>query len=82
MRALRDIALEVANDWPTMNSGGASNALACMRTMGDVTEPFGADPNGYRVIGSFLMHSIGWRGPIARRVKSELREMAGHPRSR
>jgi hypothetical protein len=80
MRALRDIAQEIAVDWQTINGVGALEALASMKNMGMVTEPFGADPTGYSVIGSFLAHSIGWRGPVARRVKKELRQMSGHPR--
>jgi hypothetical protein len=80
MRALRDIAREIAADWHTIYNGGARDALASMHTMGAVTEPFGAGPNGYSIVGTFLAHSVGWRGQVARRVKTELREMLGHPR--
>jgi len=80
MRTLREIALEITSDWKKINNAGAVEALKHMKQMGLVTQPYGADPNGYSVIGSFLAHSIGWRGDAARRVKKELREMCGHPR--
>jgi hypothetical protein len=51
-----------------------------MDDMGQITEPYFADPNGYPVVGSFLAHSVGWRGETARRIKKELRNMCGHPR--
>lgn len=80
MRTLREIAAEIDANWPVINNGAASKALGFMRTMGFITDPFHADPNGYAVVGSFLGNAIGWRGPVARRVKTELREMCGHPR--
>ena len=80
MRTLREIAAEIQADWTVINNAGASDALECMKKMGAITEPFGADPNGYSVVGAFFGNSIGWRGPVARRVKKELRQMCGHPR--
>ncbi len=41
--------------------------------MGVVTEPYGFDPNGYGVISQFLSGAKGWHGPVARRIKAELR---------
>lgn len=80
MRDLRDIAKEIRGDWTRINNSAAREALECMETMGDIKKPFASDPNGYRVVGSFLSNSIGWRGEKARRIKKELREMCGHPR--
>lgn len=80
MRTVREIAVEILADWTVINNTGARDALECMRKMGAITERFGADPNGYSVVGTFLGNSIGWRGPVARRVKKELRQMCGHPR--
>ena len=80
MRTLRAIAAEILADWTTINNTGARDALECMIKMGAITERFGADPNGYSVVGAFLGNSIGWRGPVARQVKKELRQMSGHPR--
>lgn len=81
MRALREIALEIASDWKVIKHAGARDALECMKKMGQVTEPFVADPDEYRVITAFLDGAAhGWRGDVARRVKKELKEMCGHPR--
>lgn len=80
MRTLREIADEIFADWTVIHNAGALDAVECMRKMGAVNERFGADPNGYSVVGAFLGNSIGWRGPVARRIKKELRQMCGHPR--
>ncbi|RQY93844.1 hypothetical protein DF016_10940 [Burkholderia stagnalis] len=75
MRRLAEIAVEVRRDWRPINNGAAVSAIDAMATMGLVTEPYGLDPNGYGVIGQFLSNAAGWRGPVARRVKAELRAM-------
>jgi hypothetical protein len=80
MRTLSEIAAEIQTDWQIINNGGARDTLECMKHMGQISERFGADPNGYSVVGSFLGSSIGWRGSVARRIKAELRQMCGHPR--
>jgi hypothetical protein len=80
MRKLKEIAAEIQADWPVINNAGARDALDCMKQMGVVTDGFGADPNGYSVVGAFLGNAIGWRGEVARRIKKELRQMCGHPR--
>jgi hypothetical protein len=76
-RPLREIAGEIEADWPVINNQAARKALDYMKTMGLIDAPFGADPDGYAVVGSFLLHAVGWKG---HRVKKELREMCGHPR--
>jgi hypothetical protein len=80
IRPLGDIAAEIEGDWRVINNQAARQALDHMKSMGSITAPFYADPNGYGVVGSFLEHSRGWHGPVARRVKKELRSMCGHPR--
>jgi hypothetical protein len=79
-RTLREIADEIEADWLVINNQAAKQALDQMKTMGAIEAPFGADPNGYAVVGSFLTHAIGWKGNVARRIKKELRKMCGHPR--
>lgn len=79
-RALRDIAIEIERDWPVINNGAARNALALMKLMGSIQEPFRGDPNGYGVVGAFLENSHGWSGETAERVRKELRQMCSHPR--
>lgn len=80
MRTLIEITVEIFADWTVINNAGALDALKCMRNMGLVTDRFGADTNGYSVVGAFLVNSNGWRGSVARRIKKELRQMCGHPR--
>jgi hypothetical protein len=50
MRTLREIAKEVRSDWKAINNDGAREALACMEKMGNITDRFGADPNGTELI--------------------------------
>lgn len=80
MRSLREIAAEIEGDWKVINNAAAKDALQNMKDMGFATEPTGADPNGYSVIGTFLTFSVGWKGEVARRIKKELKQMCGHPR--
>jgi hypothetical protein len=82
MRALSTIALEIENDasWRLVSNNGAKSMLDHMKNMGLVTEPFYGDPDGYGVVSSFLSNAIGWKGPVARCIKKELRTMCGHPR--
>lgn len=80
MRMLSEIAAEIQADWTVINNAGARDALECMKKMGEITDRFGADPNGYSVVGAFLGNAVGWRGSVARRVRKELKQMVGHPR--
>lgn len=80
MRALRDIAIEIEKDWTSITNAGARQALGHMKGMGLITDPFYLDPNGYGVVGTSLSNAVGWKGPVARRIKQELRAMCGHPR--
>ncbi len=75
MRTLREIAVEIESNWHPINNFGAKTALNDMKQMGLIYAPYGADPSGYAVVGSFLSFAIGWRGEVARRVKKELRAM-------
>jgi hypothetical protein len=79
-RTLRDIAAEIQSDWPVINNHAAKQALDQMKSMGSIEAPFHRDPNGYAVVGVFLENARGWQGKVAKRVKSELRAMCGHPK--
>ncbi len=79
-RLLKDIAREIEADWSVINNAAAKNALDCMKKMENISDPFGADTNGYAVVGSFVAHAKGWHGETAKRIKIELRQMCGHPR--
>ncbi len=69
MRELREIAFEIETHWKSITNRGAQEALIHMKQMGDIGSPYGADSTGHSVVGSFLLHAVGWRGEVARRVK-------------
>jgi len=75
MRTLKEISKEIRGDWRKINNTSAREALKCMDRMGQISEPFLAERNGHSVVGTFLTHSVGWRGETARRIKKELRTM-------
>lgn len=75
MRKLSEIAAETRKDWRHINNGAAMSALDAMARMGLASEPYGFDSNGYGIVGQFLVGAKGWRGPVAGRVKAELRAM-------
>jgi hypothetical protein len=79
-RLLHDIAAEIDAEWPRITNDAARTALDAMKTMGAITDPYFADPNGYSVVSVFLEHSRGWQGTTTKRIKSELRTMCGHHR--
>jgi hypothetical protein len=77
MRSLREIAIEIASDWETINNAGAREALKHMKNIGMATDGYGPDDTGsYSVIGMFLSNAVGWKGDVSRRVKKELRDIA------
>ena len=80
MRTLREIAREILSDWVQINNSAARDALDHMKNMGSIEASYGADPNGYAVVGQFLANAKGWHGTTADRVRMELRTMCGHPR--
>lgn len=77
-RKLYEIAREIRGDWKKVYFG-AVPYLDAMSTMGNITQMYGAD-SGASVVLYFLSNATTWRGPVARRVKAELNEMAKHGR--
>lgn len=73
-RKLYEIAREIRGDWKKVYFG-AVPYLDAMSTMGNITQMYGAD-SGASVVLYFLSNATTWRGPVARRVKAELNEMA------
>ena len=72
-RPLHLIAREIKEDWRKVYFG-AVPYLGAMARMGDIREPWGAD-SGDGVVRYFLSNATSWRGPVARRVKAELKGM-------
>jgi hypothetical protein len=78
-RFLHDIAAEVYSDiragnWPAKSNFAALPYLRAMRELSTITESYGSD-SAKSVVLYFLSNASSWRGEVARRIKSELREI-------
>ena len=74
-RPISQIADEIIKDWKKPYFG-ARPSLAAMRYLSGPNDMFGAD-SAQSVLVYFLSNSTGWRGDTARRVKKELKQIAG-----
>ena len=72
-RSLSTIAAEISRDWKPV-SYAAAPYLSAMRSLGSITDSYGAD-EGRSVVAYFLSNAGSWRGDVARRVKAELNKM-------
>jgi hypothetical protein len=78
-RPLYQIAAEIKADWATAKSGvyfGAVPYLEAMASLVEITDNYFEDSAALVVI-YFLANANTWRGETARRVKAELKKMAG-----
>lgn len=73
MRTVREIAAEIAADW-TKPYFGAVPYLRAMHSLQSPADNYGFD-NGRSIIRYFLGNAAHWRGPVARRIKAELKSM-------
>ena len=76
VRPLHEIAREIAKDWGARMYFGAVPYLHAMRTLDKVSDNYGAD-SGKSIVLYFLANANTWRGETARRVKAELKQIAG-----
>lgn len=74
-RPLYVIADEIRGDWTRVNFA-AVPYLEAMETLDTMADMYGADSAEYIVL-YFLSNANGWRGDVARRIKAELKAMAG-----
>jgi len=74
-RALSVIAAEIRKDWTKVSYSAAPylDAMACLTS---IDQDYGSDSDK-SVVLYFLSNANAWRGDTARRVKAELRAMAG-----
>lgn len=72
-RPLYEIASEIRRDWKNVYFG-AKPYLDAMSSMGGVSENYGSD-DGRGIVNYFLCNARGWRGPVAKFVKAELKSM-------
>ena len=77
-RRLSDIASEVLETWRHnhVDHPRARPHVEAMLSLNRVTENYGPD-TGRSVVLYFLTNAQAWRGPTARRIKSELRQILG-----
>ena len=74
-RTISEIAKEIAKDWTNVNFA-AKPYLAAMRSLNTVNDNYGMD-DGKSIVIYFLCNATAWRGETARRVKAELKALAG-----
>lgn len=74
-RCLAEIAREIRKDW-TKVYFGAVPYLNAMGTLNSITDNYGMD-SGKSIVLYFLSNASTWRGETAKRIKVELKKMAG-----
>ena len=72
-RPLYIIAADIRANWPKPGLPALPYIYA-MRSLNQITEPYGAD-SGTSIVAYFLANAATWRGPEARRIKQELRDI-------
>ena len=74
-RSLSDIAKDIRSHWPNMYFGAVPYCDA-MRELNSINDKYFAD-SAKSVVLYFLANANTWRGEDARRIKAELKKMAG-----
>ena len=74
-RPLHKIASEISRDWRKVNYA-AVPYLDAMRSLDSITDSYYND-SARSVVLYFLANAGAWRGETAKRIKAELKAMAG-----
>jgi hypothetical protein len=74
-RPLYIIASDIAKHWPNPYFG-AVPYIRAMMSLDNINNDYGLD-SGKSVVLYFLANASTWRGDDARRIKAELKQMAG-----
>ena len=72
-RPLNEIARDIYADWKNVNYA-ASPYLKAMCSLDKVTDNYGAD-TGKSVVAYFLSNAATWKGPKAKAIKLELKQL-------
>lgn len=72
-RPLYEIAADIRQDWRNVNLA-AVPYLEAMGELSSINDKYGAD-SGKSIVSYFLVNASGWRGPVAKTIKSELNAM-------
>jgi len=74
-RTLNEISREIRKDWSNVYFG-AVPYLNAMSTLESIQDQYGCD-SGKTIVLYFLSNASTWKGETARRIKKELKMMAG-----
>lgn len=77
-RALNAIAAEIQRDWGTRMNGAAAPYVEGLSELRTPRDRWGVE-SGADAVQGFLNNAQTWRGPVARRIKAELKEMLQNP---
>lgn len=72
-RSLSTIARDIRRDWRNVNFAAAPY-LDAMGSLDKVTDSYGMD-SAKSIVLYFLSNASGWRGPVAKSVKAELKRL-------
>ena len=75
MRSLKEIAREITTDWEKVNFASVPD-LDAMHSLDSIEDNYYAD-SAHSVVVYFLSNARTWRGDNAKRIKAELKSMAG-----
>lgn len=75
VRSLSEIAREIKKDW-TKVYFGAVPYLQAMGTLNSINDSYGMD-SAESIVLYFLSNASSWRGENAKRIKLELKKLAG-----
>jgi hypothetical protein len=73
VRPIHEIADEIAREWLNVYFG-AVPYLDAMQYLTAIDDKFGED-DAKEIVIYFLSNARNWRGPVAKRVKEELKEL-------
>lgn len=73
-RPIYDIARDIRNDWGAKVNYGARPYLDAMRDLKDITDFYFQD-SAKNIIRYFLSNAATWRGPVAKAIKIELKDL-------
>lgn len=72
-RPLHKIAADIRAHWPKVYFG-AEPYVEAMASLNSINDMYGADDARY-IVNYFLSNAFTWRGPDARRIKTELKAL-------
>jgi len=75
-RPLYQIADEIRKDWGSKMYFGAKPYWEAMATLDSINDKYGMD-SAKSIVLYFLSNASTWRGEIAKRIKTELKQMVG-----